>query len=85
MTQEQTMRRLLQGFVDDPPDSEYQEGFLAALAMFANEVMGFEWNDPLLVKAMAAFDGSTPTAHATVAKARPALTIINGGKPNDGG
>lgn len=80
MTQEQTMRRMLQGFVDDPPDSEYQEGFLAALAMFANEVMGFEWNDPMLMKAMAVFDDATPAAHATAAKVRPALTIIDGGR-----
>ena len=78
MTQEQTMRRMLQGFVDDPPDSEYQHGFLAALLMFGNEVMGIEWNDPLLLKA-----NETPAAQAAIAKARPALTIIDGGKPTN--
>lgn len=80
MTQEQRMRRMLQGFVDDPPDSEYQHGFLAALLMFGNEVMGIEWNDPLLLQANTILDGETPAAQAAIAKARPTLTVIDGGQ-----
>lgn len=44
------MREALDGFANDPPDTDFQEGFLAALMVFANEAMGFAWNDPSLAK-----------------------------------
>lgn len=74
------MRRVLEGFVNDPPDTEYQEGFLAAVAVIAVDVMGMEWDDPLLQKVDRLVDDATPQAHATIAKLRPALTVISGGK-----
>lgn len=83
MTQEQIIRRMLQGFVDDPPDSEYQDGFLNAILSIAREVMGFDWNDPIFAK-VDEVRGPHPIAEAATAeKMRPALQIIKGGKTDN--
>jgi len=81
MTQEQLMRKMLESFVSDPPDSDYQKGFLAAGLVIANEIMGFEWNDPLLLKCNDLGNPDSPDMKETITKARAALTIIDGGKP----
>lgn len=41
-TTEDYMRRALGLFAVDPPDSEYQRGYLAALQVFASEAMGID-------------------------------------------
>lgn len=41
-TPEAIMRKMLRSFEADPPDDEYQQGFLDALVVFATEGMG--WN-----------------------------------------
>lgn len=79
MTQEQIIRSMMQGFIDDPPNSEFQRGFLAAVCLIANEVMGFEDNEPLLLKANGQYYASIQDAHATAAKLSH-LKLINGGK-----
>ena len=37
---EEYVRSTVQGFVGDPPDSDYQSGFLAALLVIAQEALG---------------------------------------------
>lgn len=78
MTQEQIIRGMLAGFAADPPDSEHQQGFLAAVVVIANEVMGFDWNDPSIVAAETAC--VTPS-QPVPAQAKRAFHIIPGGKP----
>jgi disulfide oxidoreductase YuzD len=80
MTQEQIMRRMLEGFVNDPPDSDYQQGFLAASLVIANEIMGIEWDDPLILAANDLIGAGHPDVKEIVKKARSSLTVIDGGK-----
>jgi hypothetical protein len=47
---EETMRLALSLFEKDPPDTDFQEGYLCGLIVFANEGLGFAWNDPDLIK-----------------------------------
>lgn len=75
---EQAMRVMLDLFAKDPPDSEYQEGFLAALVMVAVEVLGFKWNDPSVLAAERSPHMAQHEA-TTMAKVRPKLTVIHGG------
>jgi len=42
MTQEHIVRRMIEGFLSDPPDTDYQWGFLAATIVIAHEIMGIE-------------------------------------------
>lgn len=37
--------QILDGFVRDPPDDDYQRGFLRAMLMFSNEVLGIPDDD----------------------------------------
>lgn len=48
MNERDYMRKALELFVADPPDSDFQRGYLEGLKVFANEAMGFRWDDPLL-------------------------------------
>lgn len=71
MTAEQYMRLALGLFVTDPPDAEFQRGYLEALKVFANEAMGFHWDDPLL------WGNATPAIDAVP---KPKFEVIQGGK-----
>jgi hypothetical protein len=71
MTAEDYMRQALGLFKHDPPDSEFQRGYLEALKVFANEAMGFAWDDPLL------WGHSTPAIDMVP---KPILTVIQGDK-----
>lgn len=80
MTQEQRMRRMIQGFLDDPPDTPSQQGFLAAALMIATEIMGIEWNDPLILSADELVKGKLPDVEGEITKAKAKLTVIDGGR-----
>jgi hypothetical protein len=71
---EDYMRNALDSFAKDPPDTDFQEGYLAALMVFANEAMGFAWNDPALAKCE---NLSTKAAVAIERKKR--FDVIDGG------
>jgi hypothetical protein len=72
MTPEQYMREALASFQRDPADTDFQHGYLEGLKVFANEAMGFKWDDPLLWG-----EGGQPIE--TKSMPRPKLTIVNGG------
>lgn len=38
---------ILQSFVGDPPDNDFQAGYLSAVLVIANEVAGIPRTDPL--------------------------------------
>lgn len=80
MTQEQYMRLMFRSFVDDPPDSDFQNGYLSAGCVIAQEVMGFDANDEDLVKARNLL---APAAKVVADLERVALRLIKGGR-NDG-
>lgn len=42
------MRRALELFQKDPPDSDFQRGYMEGLKVFANEALCFKWDNPLL-------------------------------------
>ncbi len=81
MFDEQTARTMLTSFVNDPPDSDYQRGFLAAVLVITNEHMDVRYNDPLWQKADALLNGDVSEAIQTaVAKKTTTLSIIKGGR-----
>lgn len=71
VTPEQYMREALHLFIADPPDSDFQRGYLAGLKVFANEAMGFAWDDPLLIETVNV---------AVPAAMKPKFTVIQGDK-----
>jgi hypothetical protein len=73
-TAEQYMRECLQLFILDPPDSDFQRGFLEGMKVFANEAMGFKWDDPLLW-------GEDVQPIETRFIPRPKFTVIDGDQP----
>lgn len=79
-----TLRAMLTGFVNDPPDSDFQSGFLSATLTIANEVAGMSRDDPLWANANALLNGDDPKyiAAAVKAKAKRQFSVINGGKAN---
>lgn len=87
MTQEKIIRMVLQGFVADPPDTEHHQGFLAGIIYVAQDIMGFGWDDPDILKAEAASDKGLPDVQSTIKtiKKDHALKIIHGGKPETEG
>jgi hypothetical protein len=76
--QEEAIRSMLEGFIKDPADSDFQEGFLSAVCVIAVEVLGFRWDDPLIVRAQV--NDAHPQVPVTLAKVRPTLTVIDGDK-----
>jgi len=72
-TIEKYMWDALRLFVIDPPDNDFQRGYLEGLKVFANEVIGFKWDDPLLWG-----EGGQPIE--TKSMPRPTLTLIDGDK-----
>jgi len=72
MTPKEHMRAALASFADDPPDDDYQRGYLEGLKVFANEAMGFKWDDPLVW-------GETPPVEEAKLR-RPKFSVIEGGK-----
>jgi hypothetical protein len=71
ITSEDYMRQALELFILDPADNDFQRGYHEALRVFANEAMGFKWDDRLLW-------GEAKPAPETVPK--PSFTVIDGGK-----
>ncbi len=72
MTAEQYMREALALFAFDPPDTDFQRGYLAALRVIANEAMGFAWNDIALEE----------TENVPVPpEMKPKFAVIRGDKP----
>lgn len=43
--------KILNSFIGDPPDTDFQRGYLSAILVFANEVLGVPYNDPTWVAA----------------------------------
>lgn len=66
------MRQALHLFQVDPPYNDFQRGYLEGLKVFANEAMGFRWDDPLLWG-----EGGQPLETKSV---RNKLKVIDGGK-----
>jgi hypothetical protein len=64
------MRQALELFIIDPPDNDFQRGYLEGLKVFANEAMGFKWDDPLV------WGGTQP---APEKPRKPELKVIDGG------
>jgi hypothetical protein len=77
MTPEEYMRQALHLFTIDPPDSDFQRGYLEGLKVFANEALGFKWDDPLVW-------GDGGQRLETKQIKRPALTVIQGGAQGEG-
>lgn len=50
MTPEQYLTETLAGFRHDPPDNDFQEGYLSALATMASELYGIDADDILVKK-----------------------------------
>jgi hypothetical protein len=73
MTPEEYMCEALRLFALDPPDSDFQQGYLEGLKVFANEALGFKWDDPLLW-------GEGGQRIETKSIQRPKLTVIDGGR-----
>lgn len=57
-------------FVVDPPDTDFQRGYMEALKVFANEAMGFKWDDPIMWGAV---------EPAPELPRKPKFTVIDGG------
>ncbi len=76
MNADHIMRQALSLFAVDPPDSDFQQGYLCALLVFANEGLGFAWNDPSLAQCEPAL-----TEKSAAALARKRFEVIDGGKP----
>jgi len=75
------MCKILRGFVDDPPDTEFQEGFLAGMLVFANEVLGIRFDDPLWQEADAILKkGAGEHSVAEAVEAVRKFTVIDGDK-----
>jgi hypothetical protein len=66
------IRQMLEGFVKDPPDNDFQAGFLAATITIANEIMGIAHDDPLILAAEGKLDELSRMKR---------FTIIEGGRP----
>lgn len=64
------MSAALRLFVVDPPDTDFQRGYLEGLKVFANEAMGIKWDDPLLWGAV---------EPAPEPPRKPKFTVIDGG------
>jgi hypothetical protein len=64
------MQAALRLFTVDPPDTDFQRGYLEALKVFANEAMGFKHDDPLL------WGDTAPSAEKP---RKPQLKVIEGG------
>lgn len=52
--------KILMGFVNDPPDSEFQWGYLGAMLTFSNEVLCIPNDDPTWKAADAVMEGKLP-------------------------
>lgn len=48
---EEYVVRAIEGFLKDPPDCDFQRGYLAALITIGVEAMGLAKDDPLIVAA----------------------------------
>lgn len=73
MTPDEYMRQALRLFIIDPPDTDFQQGYLEGLKVFANEALGFKWDDPLVW-------GEGGQRIETKAIERPKFKIIDGGR-----
>ena len=51
MTTEEYVTNSVQTFLGDPPDNEYQRGFLGALLIVAEEALGLQMNIPPFAEA----------------------------------
>ncbi len=43
------VKKAIEGFINDPPDSEYQRGFLASLLCLYREALEMPLNDKILI------------------------------------
>jgi hypothetical protein len=64
-TERDTMLAMLRSFIDDPPDTEHQIGFLGAVLTIGNEVLGIPRNDPVWEQAFRLWMGARPAAPST--------------------
>lgn len=75
------MREMLNGFIKDRPDSDFQIGFLEGLVVFAHEGLGMRMDD-------AAFHEASDIAYASVLAPqlkRRTFQVIDGGKSVENG
>ncbi len=82
MANEAPIRTLLRGFIDDPPDSDYQSGFLGAVIIIANEIMGIDVNDPLLVEANSILSANEQVQNEGASR-RLKFVLLDGGKDKE--
>ncbi len=76
---EAMMRQALDLFAIDPPDSDFQKGYLCALMIFAKEALGFASNDPALAQCENLFSNRHADAFAP-----KRFGVIDGGKSEGG-
>jgi len=78
MNVEEYVRNCLQGFIQDPPDSEFQQGFRAACLVIAEEGLGIDWMDPQMLLANAAgnVDDVKLAKELSAQKRRAAFKVI---------
>lgn len=73
----EVMRSLLRGFIDNPPDNEFQRGYLEGLVVFAHDGLGMRLEDSVWRQAS---EIAYPEVNVIGAEKRPRFTIIDGGK-----
>ena len=78
MDAQEYVRNCLQGFIHDPPDTEFQQGFRAAFLVIAEEAFGIEWSDPqiLLARAAGNADDEKLAKELSAQKRRAAFKIV---------
>jgi hypothetical protein len=64
-TERDKVLAMLRGAIDHPPDTEYQIGFLGAVLVIANEVLGVPSNDPVYEQAFRLWMRARPAAPST--------------------
>lgn len=75
------IRELLQGFVNDPPDSPFQDGYLACAIVVATDIFGIPKTDPLVLAAEQAMTEKGAQEQIDAAKLKRAdFKVIPGGK-----
>jgi hypothetical protein len=80
-TPKDVLRKMLDGFVNDPPDTDFQHGFLEGLIVAAHEALGMRMEDQTFKEA--SYLAYATTLPAEVQPARKKFMVIEGGKQPD--
>lgn len=74
------VRAILYSFIGDPPDTDFQSGYLAAVLVIANEVVGIKCSDPLYREADALLKGYPASKQETTK--RHSLKVVSRSMPS---